>query len=361
MPRPLKKLSSKPDRVPCLMAFCRCSECRPHQYVDTEAPNVKMGCMITLSLFKEHQKREMIKEAALKRLEHMAPPNPSILFPENAPVVDWSHLPLTEADTTHAAPVSGNITGGSPTTTLESKSSTPLKRKGKLKTPDTSPLYSLLCSLRNRLRIRPVTTFFQERSILFCNPPTKVSSKVPGYLDLDPSSPQNQAILTHERWLQDGLRRLEFQLKTTRHQTSSHERLLGVMVIRDIRTALDQLEKCKAEEWDKQHTAIKDRSAPVVDTGERIRNVKHYAELLDFSHLYVCSNTRNGTAYLHHLSIRLIPPPIGQCLSSKLQHRFIVYCPSLAPRTPRLYQPRVCDNFRINSPGHSDGYQLSGN
>ena len=253
------------------MAFCRCSECRLHQYVDTQAAReVKMGCTIPLSLFRDHQTREREKEAALQRLEHTVcvPPDPPVLFLENAPVEGPPSS--TEGDSTHAALLPGSSIGGSPDPTATTKSSTPLERKGmKHKTPNSSTFYLLLCSLRNRLRVRPVTTFFQEQSILFSNPPTKASLKLSGYPDLDPNVPQNQAILTHERWLQDGLRRIEFQLKTTRRETSSHERLLGVMVIRDIRAALDQLEKCKAEEWDRQHAAVKEKSAPLIDTGER--------------------------------------------------------------------------------------------
>jgi hypothetical protein len=296
--------------------------------------------MITLSLFKEHQKGERLKEAALQRLDHTvpAPPDPSVPFPENLPVD--GPPPSTKGDSTRAAPILGNSIGGSPNPTLKTKSSTSLERKGmKHKTlRDSSTFYSLLCSLRNRLRARPITIFFHEQSILFSSPPTKASSKALGYLDLDPSAPQNQAILIHERWLRDGLRRLEFQLKTTRHQASSHERLLGVMLIRDMRAALDLLEKCKTEEWDRQYALLTERSAPVIDTGEKTRLIMSgtKTDLFVFSLLYVCSNTHNGTSYLRRLSIYLISPPFGQCLSSKLQHRFIDYYASLAPLTPRL-------------------------
>jgi len=82
--------------------------------------------------------------------------------------------------------------------------------------------------------------------------------------------PQNQAILIHERWLHDGLRHIEFQLKSTSYLTSSHERQLGRMASRDIRTALNQLETCKVQEWERQYTIIKEQSVPVIDTCMKI-------------------------------------------------------------------------------------------
>jgi hypothetical protein len=254
------------------MAFCSCSECRFYQYVDTQAREIMRGCMITLEQFREHQKREDMKQAALRRLEPTVPvPVPPPLCPENA-IFDGTHQPPSAKGDSTPLPI--NNAGGSQIPTLKNDSnSTSGTRKGtKHKTSDSSfsIFYSLLCSFRNRLQVRPVATFFQGRSIFFRNPPTKASVKVPGYLELDSGSPQNQAILIHERWLRDGLHRIEFQLRSTRNQTSSHERLLGMMVIRDIKTALDQLEKCKAEEWDRQYTVVRDLTAPVIDTCEKI-------------------------------------------------------------------------------------------
>ena len=102
---------------------------------------------------------------------------------------------------------------------------------------------------------------------MFSNPPTKVSSKVPGYLDLDIGAPQNQDIIIYERWLRDGLRRIQFQLNSLagNYQTS-HERLLAAVVVRNIRMALDQLQNLKAEEWDMQYKLVAERNAPVIDT-----------------------------------------------------------------------------------------------
>jgi hypothetical protein len=162
------------------------------------------------------------------------------------------------------------------------------------------------------------------------------SSSVPVCLDLEVGAPQNQAILIHEGWLRDGLRRIEFHLKSTRYKTSSHERLLGTMVMRDTRTAIEQLEKCKAEEWARQYAVMKERKAPVIDTCEKIHLIVLRMLTLVFSHLCVFSNTYNGTPYMCFFPICIVSSSLGQCVSEKLQHRFIDDLSSLAAHTPRI-------------------------
>jgi hypothetical protein len=243
--RPHGNLASKRFRTPRPMAFCRCSECIAYQHVDAQAREVMAGSMITLDQFKEHQKREIIKQAALQRLEATLP------LPENkdTDTADFPRLPESMAKCTTRTP----------------------RNTKKRKTQDSSSpstFYTMLSSFRTRLQVRPVATFFKEQCILFSNPPTRVSSKVQGYLDLDVGAPQNQAILIHERWLRDGVRRVQHQLDSTKYQTSSHERLLAAIVIRNIRRALEQLEIFKAEEWERQYKLAKERTAPVIDTSK---------------------------------------------------------------------------------------------
>jgi len=257
--RPHGNLTSKHFRTPRPMAFCRCSECIAYQHVDAQAHQVMAGSMITLDQFKEHQKREITKQAALQRLEATLP------LPENedSDTADFPRLPESMAKcttSTHQPLTSTN--NGSSSARLPSKT-----KKGKTQDSNTS-FYMLLSSFRTRLQVRPVTTFFKEQCILFSNPPTKVSSKVQGYLDLDVGAPQNQAILIHERWLRDGVHRVQFQRDSIKYQTSSHERLLAAIVIRNIRRALDQLEIFKAEEWERQYKLAKERTAPVIDTSK---------------------------------------------------------------------------------------------
>jgi hypothetical protein len=67
---------------------------------------------------------------------------------------------------------------------------------------------------------------------------------------------------TYKGFTREGSR----ELNSNKHQTSSHERLLAVMAIRDIRKALDQLEIFKVEEWNRQYKVAKDCCAPVIDT-----------------------------------------------------------------------------------------------
>ena len=289
-PRLRRKPASKcVSRAPRPMMFCCCSECRVHQYLDMQAREVKVkaGCMITLDQFREHQKRENMKEATLRRLESTISPLPT-LSPESAP--DDGAQPLSPKGDSTSLP--GNDIGRNQTLTSNT-SSTPITSKiTSHKTQVSSTFYSLLCSFRNRLRVRPIHTFFEEQSTLFKNPPTKASLKVPGYLDIDTGAPQNQAILIHERWLRDGLCRIEFQLKSTSYQTSSHERLLGRMVIRDIRTALDQLEKCKGREWDRQYTVVKEQSVLIIDTCKRISLIIFVTILtFKFSATYLSART----------------------------------------------------------------------
>ena len=265
------------------MAFCRCSECRVYQYVDVQVHEVMAGCRITLDQFREHQKRENMNETTLRRLELTVP----TLSPEDALVEPLS----TKCDST---PLAGHDVGGdNPTKSVKSDSnSTPIPKKDKNPDPPSSTFYSLLCSFRNRLRARPITSFFREQSILFSNPPTNASTKVVACLDLDVAAPQNRPILIHERWLRDGLCRIEFQLKSTKYQTSSHERLLGKMVIRDIRMTLDRLEECKVEEWNRQYTVVKERTILVVDTCKMVHLIMSAITLtFRFSATYMSSRT----------------------------------------------------------------------
>ena len=241
------------------MAFCRCSECIVYQYVDAQAREVMAGSMITLDQFKEHQKREITKQAALQRLEATLP------LPENEDIDTirtQQPLPATKNDSSSTG-FPENRAG----TKDDSTSAALPKKTNKRKPQDSSSLstfYMLLRSFRTRLQVRPVATFFKEQCILFRNPPTKVSLKVQGYLDLDVGAPQNQAILIHKRWLRDGVRRIQFQLNSSKYQTSSHERLLAAIVIRNIGMAVDQLENFKAEEWERQYKLAKE--CTVIDT-----------------------------------------------------------------------------------------------
>ncbi len=257
-PRPLGKPTSKRTfRAPRPMAFCRCSECSVYQYVNTQACEVTTGSMITLDQFKEHQKREIAKQAALQRLE----------VPDKVSSITGTHQPFPTAKNESSSTEANDTTATHQPTTKNDSSSAGLLRKTKKHEVQDS-FYSLLCSFRSRLQACPVATFFQERSILFSNPPTKVSSKVPGYLNLEIGAPQNQDIIIHEQWLRDGLRRIQFQLNSlaSKYQTSSHERLLAAMVVRNIRMALDQLENLKAEDWDRQYKLVRECNAPVIDT-----------------------------------------------------------------------------------------------
>jgi len=259
--RPHRKNTSKPAfRGSRPMTFCRCSECIVYPYIDAQAREVMTGRLITLDQFKEHQKREVNKQAALQRLEVTLP------LPENKGAhTSGTHQPLPTANTTQANDTTG--THQSLPTTKNDSSSAGVQRKAKKhKIRDSSTFYVLLCSFRTRLQVCPAATFFKEQCILFSNPPKKMSSKVQGYLDLDVGAPQNQAILIHERWLWDGVCRIQFQLNSRKYPTSSHERLLAAIVIRNIKMELDQLEIFKTEEWERQFKLVKERSAPVIDT-----------------------------------------------------------------------------------------------
>jgi len=131
----------------CPMMFCCCSEWHVYQYVDTQAREVKAGCMITLDLFREQQKWENIKEATLQRLESKISPLPT-LSPENGP--DGGAQLLSPKSDSRS--LSENDTGRNQNLILNTKSdssSTPLTSKGKgnaHKTQVASTFYLLLCS-----------------------------------------------------------------------------------------------------------------------------------------------------------------------------------------------------------------------
>lgn len=146
-------------------------------------------------------------------------------------------------------------------------------------TNDINPMSIQLASVRRQMReciADALRDLIKEQPLVFSCPPTKaypplLEQNLVKALELNRDAIKNYVILSHENWLTEILRHIEFQCLRNPGQFSTHDRLLAAVITKDIRREFEKVTEMKRREWERQYDASPEPGAdspPIINTGK---------------------------------------------------------------------------------------------